>query len=224
MDINRISEHLFPSSFEDLRGKLRIGSSKKIGTRTTSKIKRIVFHCTDANGWTPFQLNDFFLNERRFPTCGYHYYVMRDRVYYMVSENVVSYHASGYNSDSISFSIDYNATFEDRLNIPIDGTILSQATKMACYLCFRHHLLPDAIKGHRELKGTGFIFVLKNDRPSPALVKTCPGLRINLDDFRLMVAKEIQMTLNELNNANLVVDGIIGPVTKKAFEDFYGSH
>ena len=220
MKIESISEHLFGKDLIDLRKNLKINTSKKILTREVSKIKRIVFHCTDANGWTPYQLNDFFLNERGFPTCGYHYYVMRDKVYQMVSEHVISYHASGYNSDSVGFSIDYNATFETKMNVALDENIIKQAVKTATYLCFRHKLFPDSIKGHRELKGTGWIFVYHNDKRSTALVKTCPGLKIDLNDFRYQVAKEIQSTLKHFGN-DILVDGIIGPKTRKAFLDSY---
>ena len=199
----------------DLRSVNKINSKKKILTRTSEKIKRIVFHCTDADGWTPERLNRFFLEERKFPTCGYHYYVTKENVYQMVSPLVIAYHASGHNSNSISFSIDFPASFYERLNISIDPTLYMQAVKTCAYLCLTHKIYPskNTVLGHSELLGSGFIWV-NADHTKRALMKTCPGLTIDLDEFRLNVVKFIQSFFN------LSEDGIFGPKSKEAFDNY----
>lgn len=201
------------NEFADMREVNRINPSMKILTREESKIKRIIFHCTDANGWSPQRLNDFFLNERKFPTCGYHYYVTKDKLYQMVSALVVAYHAAGHNSDSISFSIDYDATFAEKLNIPMEAKLYEMAVATAALLCFKFRIYPsvNTIAGHRELFGTGFTFI-NNDTTKRALLKTCPGLKIDLNLFRYNVVKKIQSILK------LSVDGIFGPKSKAEFD------
>lgn len=208
-----LEQRFFGDNFIDLRGVNKINHTMKIPTRLTANIRRIVFHCTDASGWSPQRLNDFFLNERKFPTCGYHHYVMADKVYQMVSPLVVSYHAAGHNSDTISFSIDYDATRAEKLNIPIDPKVYDNAVKTAMYLCLKYKIYPQNIFGHRELFGTGFLWI-NNDHKSMQLVKTCPGLKIDLDLFRHVVTKGIQ------NDLGLVTDGIFGPKSKQAFDAY----
>ena len=63
----------------DFRSFTLVDPNKPIKTRVAGeKVKRIVFHCTDANGWTADRLSRFFVEERGFPICGYHYYVRED--------------------------------------------------------------------------------------------------------------------------------------------------
>ena len=187
----------------------------KIKTRdvsVNSVIKRIVFHCTDADGWTPDRLSKFFVEERKFPICGYHYYVQADTVWQMVGENVITYHAAHHNSDTVSFSIDYNPTRDEKLNIALNPKVYENAIKVATYLCLKFRVTPDNIFGHRELPFTGYqVMADKNDHTH--LLKTCPGLKINLNQFRMEVTKSVQKVLS------LVEDGVSGPKTVYAIKN-----
>ena len=199
----------------DLRATNKINSSMKILTRTSDKIKRIVFHCTDADGWSPERLNRFFLEERKFPTCGYHYYVTKDIVYQMVSPLVIAYHASGHNSDSVSFSIDFPASYYEKNKIPLNPELYLMAINVCSHLCLEHKIYPtkDTVLGHRELFGSGFLWA-NADHTKRELMKTCPGLTINLDDFRVAVIKRLQ------KHFGILEDGIFGPKTKQAFDNW----
>jgi len=202
----------------DFREFTKFNPEKKVLTRESSKegiIKRVVFHCTDASNWTPEKLSDFFVSERRFPCCSYHYYVVSNQIYHMVGENNITYHAAGHNSDSVAFSIDYNPTRDDKLNIAVDPRVYTNAIKIATFLLLKFKLTPDKLFGHRELFGTGFF---KDQNDSIVLRKVCPGMKINLDQFRYSVSRLMQETINKIFNEgeNLVVDGIFGPASKKA--------
>lgn len=215
MSYGNLEKEIFGESLKDMREVNAINTKMKILTRQESKIKRVVFHCTDADGWTPERLNRFFLEERKFPTCGYHFYVQKDVIFQMVSANVVSYHAGGHNSDSISFSIDFPAGQYEKLKIKCPDEVYQQAVKVAGYLCLKYKVppAPDLLVGHRELLGSGFVFI-NSDHTKRQLMKTCPGLTIDLDVFRKDVVKFIQSHLG------LLRDGILGPKTMKAFTEY----
>lgn len=202
----------------DFRSFTLVDPNKPIKTRVAGeKVKRIVFHCTDANGWTADRLSRFFVEERGFPICGYHYYIREDGVYHMVGDNIISYHAAGYNSTSIGFSIDYNPTLADRLNQDVHPIIFDTAQWLAAWLCLKFKIAPikGNLVGHRELFGTGWI---KDKQDKPSLRKTCPGLRINLNAFRYNVARRVQEYIKINENPDLVVDGVWGPKSQTALE------
>lgn len=206
------------SKYRDFRQYTHVNPNMplKIRDAKSSTIKRIVFHCTDATDWSPDKLSRFFVDEKRFPICGYHYYVTQSEIHHMVGENVITWHASGYNRTSVGFSINYFATQDERLNIPLDANIYANAVHLAATLCIQFKVPPQSgfLVGHRELFGTGWI----KKQDTIALRKTCPGLAINLNLFRYNVCREMQTLLNNVLKSELVVDGIYGPKTAYALE------
>ena len=220
--LDQLRNHfLVESGFEDFRSQTIVDPKQKIITRDSSKcIKEIVFHCADEEGWSPLRLSQFFVYERKFPICAYHYYVTDTNVWHMVGENILTYHAAPYNSDSVAFSIDYFATRDDKLNIAIKPALMENAIRTAAFLCMKFRVLPKDLHGHRELWQTGWIG--KDAQDHPILRKTCPGLAIDLDQFRLEVGRRIQNAINQLYGSEikglLAVDGIVGPKTIAAYE------
>jgi hypothetical protein len=196
----------------DYRSMTMVNPKSKILTRDTTKgvIQKVVFHCTDADGWKPERLSQFFVTERRFPVCAYHYYVMDQKVYHMVGENIITYHAAPYNSNGVAFSIDYFPSRDEASNIKIHPDVYENGLRTATFLCLKFKVLPieGCLVGHRELFGTGW---LKSKTGDHILRKTCPGLAINLYSFRQEVTRRCQEILG------LTVDGIVGPKTKQAF-------
>jgi hypothetical protein len=195
----------------------------KLREATTDKIKRVVMHCTDAPSWSPQRLSSYFVDERKFPICAYHFYIMSDHIYHMVDENVITYHAAPYNSNSVAFSVDFFATNYERNNIVIDPQVYQNAVNTATYLCLKYLVEPKLLVGHRELQFTGWVWSKNHDRKE--LIKICPGLSIDLDVFRYNVTRRIQETLIEYAKlltlkSPVVVDGIFGPITRKVFENF----
>lgn len=208
------SEKLLLPKFVDFRDYTLFNPNLKVKTRDVSKggLKKIVLHSTDASGWTPDRLSRFFVDERGFPCCAYHYYIS-DVVYYMVGENIVTYHASGYNSSSIGVALDYHATFNERVGIPLDKNVRELAVELIAFLLIKHRIEPSFLRGHRELFGTGY---LVNKSEGVLLKKICPGMTVNLDVFRYDVIRKVQSTLNSVSGSKLAVDGIFGPKTKAA--------
>lgn len=194
-------------------------ASSGAGTRHAN-IKRLVLHCTDAHDWSPERLGSFFVFERNFPICGYHYYVREEAVYRMVSENVITYHCAPYNTSSIGVAIDYNATKDEQLRVPLNQTIYDNAVMVFVYLCFALGIEPvekglvGQIVGHRELPITGWFMGADNAKH---LRKTCPGMAINMNKFRFDVTRGIQKAMNNYLSVNLVVDGVFGPKTQHMF-------
>jgi hypothetical protein len=227
-----LREHLFGDKFFDYKSLTLVDPHKKLLLReaNANNIKRVVMHCTDAPSWSPQKLSEFFVNERQFPICAYHYYIMADKIYQMVGENIITYHAAPYNTESVSFSIDFFASNYESRSIAVLPEVYENALKVATYLCLKFKVQPKNLVGHRELLGTGFF--MNGDKK--VLRKICPGLTIDLDVFRYKVARMIQEALNFTItdnvyatafglsdfNQQLSVDGVFGAKTIKAFNGF----
>jgi hypothetical protein len=198
--------------YQDFRPQTMVNPKQKILTRNAStSIKRLVFHCADEEKWSPDRLSQFFVTERGFPICAYHYYITPEAIFHMVGENVITYHAAPYNSDSVAFSIAFFASRDEKLNVAVNPKLIENATKIATFLCLKYRILPidGSLVGHRELFGTGWF---KDNQDHHVLRKTCPGLTIDLDHFRYQVARECQRILG------VTVDGIIGPKSREVFK------
>lgn len=215
-------------SYFDFRDRTIVNHDAKIPIRiaTIGTIKKLVFHCDDATNWTPDRLSSFFVNERKFPICGYHYYIDQNKIYHMVGENIVTYHCAPFNTESVGFSINYFASHDEPLKIPLDVNIYQNAIRTAIYLCLKFKIPPldDSLVGHRELPHTGFkvVFDKLTGKPNLSdktqLIKTCPGLAINLNLFRQNVCKGIQSVLKQqLELSDFAIDGIFGPKSKQMF-------
>jgi len=209
--------------YHDLRAEAMVNPTLKTPVRDASKIKRVVFHCTDSSGWTPDRLMAYHIDERKWPRCGYHFYVQPKKVWHLAGDTLVTYHAAPFNTESIAFSIDFFPTHDEPLHIPVDGQTYTNAVNLAALLCLSYKVPPLAptLVGHRELPMTGW-FKGKNDQK--VYRKSCPGFSINLDVFRFEVTKRVQAGLNEIYNSMpfgayepLVLDGIFGPKTKRWF-------
>jgi hypothetical protein len=220
-----LREHLFGDKFFDFKSKTLVDPHKKLSLREASSntINRIVMHCTDAPSWSPERLSEFFITERQFPICAYHYYVMADKIYAMVGENIITYHAAPYNTHSVCFSIDFFASNYEKRNIKILPDVYRNALLTATYLCLKFKVQPSMLFGHRELQFTGWNWAGPANK-NKELRKICPGLTINMDIFRYTISRMIQEALNYINKHTgeeaLTVDGIFGPKTIKIFNEF----
>lgn len=190
---------------------------RDISTTGHDAIERIHFHTSDEDGWTPDHLSKFFVTERNFSICSYHYYITADKIYHMVDESVVTPNAAPYNQTSVAFAIDYHASKWTPLNIAPQEILISRAIKLAAYLSLRWNVSPTHIFGHREIPNTGWFFDQSGHKQ---LRKECPGLLINLDDWRKQVNTQIQSELNSQLGISLAVDGIWGQKSADAFHQF----
>lgn len=206
--------------YSDFREQTPVDPHKKIVTRESRSIDKIVLHCTDASHWTPQRLAEFAIAERGFSICSYHFYVMDTVVYHMVGNTVITPHAGIWNKHSLAIAIDFYPTRYERNNIRVDPNVFKNAVETAGYLCIKHGISPtkDSLVGHRELMWTGFF---RDKQDNIVLRKTCPGMTIDLDVFRHLVVKNVQRRLNEILGTQLTIDGIFGPKTKAVLRTGY---
>jgi len=75
---------------------------------------------------------------------------------------------------------------------------LEAAAEMCAALATELGLAPDRVLGHRELEGTGFVV----EDGEEVQRKECPGLAIDMDEFRGMVASAMERPCGpEVNEA-----------------------
>ena len=180
----------------DFRHQTKFDPKQSIKTRDTSirgVIKKIIIHATDAPSWSPTKLSNFFVDERKFPCCSYHFYAIGNNIYHMVGENLVTYHAAGNNSESIGVAMDFQPTVAENLGVKIDETVYKNTIIFVAALCVKYSLLPTEVYGHREqillLQG-------RDKHCNTNLRKTCPGLSIDLDED---IKKALLIALDNVN-------------------------
>ena len=138
--------------------------TKRYSFRNTSTIDRIVVHQTDTpdeGEFTPYAIANFHVNNNDWAGIGYHYLITDGgKIYQTNDDNVISYHASGYNTRSIGVAI----TGDHTLGQSIDNKKYKALVYLLAKLSNKYNLNVDQIIGHNE---TG----------SP---KSCPNLDMDL--------------------------------------------
>ena len=156
----------------DLSNFLLKHPTKRYAFRDTSTIDRIVVHQTagaDQGKFTAYNVANDHVNNNDWAGIGYHYLITDGGNIYQTNEdNIISYHASGWNSRSIGVAITGNHT----LGKSIDSKKYNALVYLLAKLCNKYNLSVDEIIGHNE---TG----------SP---KSCPNL--NMDQLRSDVKKK----------------------------------
>tara|TARA_R110000824_G_scaffold378430_2_gene569975 strand:- start:1464 stop:2012 length:549 start_codon:yes stop_codon:yes gene_type:complete len=152
--------------------------SKRYSFRNTDTINKIIVHQTDSEDmgtFSPYYTANYHVNTNNWAGIGYHYYLIDDGTIYQTNEdNLISYHASGNNTNSLSVAI----TGGHRCELDDDNyTIINKKKYNALIfvlskLSNRYNIAVDNILGHTE---TG----------SP---KSCPNL--NLSQLRSDVKKK----------------------------------
>jgi hypothetical protein len=214
-------------NIKDLVPTLPTHPKKKPKIRKLSDIKKIVVHTTD---WDiqPLELAKYDLGPNHIdstgcPTITYHYYISKfGEVSRTADETWVTWHAAMHNSNSIAICLAYKTDpdFESgKTHLPKEGRIptvpmLAALTLLLAHLCKFLHISPKEIYGHRELIGTGFILAKGHKK----LKKTCPGMSINLDVLRGLVAAELQKQMQSIGLYLGKIDGDWGPKSQAAFK------
>jgi N-acetylmuramoyl-L-alanine amidase len=211
---------------KDLVLELPLNLKKKPKKRPLSAIKKIVVHCTD---WeiTPQELAKYDIEPNHIsstgcPSISYHYLVEPDgTVERTAPEEWVTWHAGNYNDESIAVSLVYKTDplFEQgKKKVPAADRIptaemMDSLKKLLPNLCLQFGISPLNVVGHRELEGTGWVWVKEHK----ALRKSCPGMWVNLDQLRRDVASSLQTTMKAGGFYAGKVDGLWGPLSEKAF-------
>lgn len=219
----------------DLSTSLMRHPTKVYKKRNRDQVNMLVVHCTDRD-WTIMQLNHYdvqgylkledgtmeinHISAAGLPGITYHDVIMPDsKVYHTLPFEEISYHAAGYNSKSIAVAIMLRVT-DSTTKRDTYGPTPKHLRTLEAHIgkrCLEFGLAPDQVYGHRELKGTGYIVDSKGRK---RLQKTCPGMKINLNDLRTNVAKYMQLIL-KMNGIYLGrVDGDFGPKSRAALVKF----
>lgn len=184
-------------------------------------IKRLVIHCNDNGNWGPMDTAKYHIS----PDChiknmkGIAYHVFIDAkgdVYKTSNYDNVTWHVGIWNRSSLAVCIQYRGT--GNTNPPNSFVQSSLHTTLAA-LSLAYGVTE--IVGHRELQFTGWI----NNKDN--LLKTCPGIAVNLDKVRRNTTMYIQKFLRDVGAVCPVVvpytdkiDGIWGPMTQRSFDSF----
>ena len=156
----------------DLSNFLLKHPTKRYAFRNTSSINNIVVHQTDGadqGKFTAYNIANDHVNHNDWAGIGYHYLITDGgNIYQTNPDDVVSYHASGWNTTSIGVAI----TGQHSLGDEIDTKKYKALVYLLAKLCNKYNLNADQVVGHNE---TG----------SP---KSCPNL--DLDQLRSDVKKK----------------------------------
>lgn len=207
----------------ELTRKLPRHPTRRYKNRRLKEIKGLVLHCTD-NTWTVEELarRDITpgksnpVSSKGCPECTYHYFIDHDgTIYHTVNMSKIVWHAAGYNSKTAAVVIRYIATNNPN---PPGRKQMTSVYRLLTKLALMLRVVPDSlhIRGHRELRGTGYLIRNGHKR----LKKTCPGLLINLDTVRVKVAKLMQLELKRKSLYKGGIDGIFGPNSMAALDKY----
>lgn len=224
----------------DIVNELPRHASKKYRTRSESKIDMVVVHCTDRD-WTVQQLAEYdtagsltyerkvdgklitdinHINSAGIPGITYHDCIEESAIYHTLPYVESSYHAGGYNSRSVAIAMLYRTTNPKTSRSeykPPDGMVkLTQCH--AAELCLRFGLAPDRVFGHRELRGTGWDWIRGRKR----LLKSCPGIKVNMITMRYNIAMYMQIKLKMSGVYDGKLDGDFGKRSKAALNKYKG--
>jgi N-acetyl-anhydromuramyl-L-alanine amidase AmpD len=213
---------------QDLVSQLPTNPKKKPKTRKLSSIKKLILHTTD---WdiAPLELAKYDIGPNHIDSTGcpsitYHYLIGKDgTVFRTAPEETITWHAGGYNTESIAVSLIYKTdpAFESgkgKFNpdkVPTEA-MMESLVELLVELCKKFKVDPLQIFGHRELFGTGFV-LLKGHK---ALRKTCPGMAVDLDEVRENVVLELQEQMKARNIYRDLIDGDWGKKSQAAFKEF----
>lgn len=163
---------------KDISGNLLSHPSKRYSFRNTNTIDTIVVHQTDSEdrgSFSPYYAANYHVNTNDWAGIGYHYFVTDDgSVYQTNQDDIISYHASGYNTNSLSIAItgNHKCTPDDDNFDLIAKEKYNALVFVLAKISNKYNIPTEKIIGHSE---TG----------SP---KSCPNL--NLEQLRADVKKK----------------------------------
>ena len=152
--------------------------SKRYSFRLPSTINKIIIHQTDSEdmgSFSPYYTANYHVNNNDWAGIGYHYYIIDDGTIYQTNEdNIISYHASGQNTESLSVAITggHRCELDDDNYTIINKKKYNALIFLLAKLSNKYNIAVDKILGHTEVG-------------SP---KSCPNL--NLSQLRSDVKKK----------------------------------
>ncbi len=156
--------------------------------RDVSGIDTVVLHCTAMPGWNVWETARYHTGPNHIcdegcPTIAYAYFVEPDGLLYRcLPHRVRSWHVGPWNDRAIGVCMAYEAG-----DVPPPRAQLETAAEVCAALALEFGLEPERVMGHRELEGTGYVV----EDGETVQRKECPGLQVDMDGFRRMVASAV---------------------------------
>ena len=210
----------------DVRDNLPLNPNPKrrYKRRKLSKIKKIVLHSTGTGEPNLMPLAkydvtprpDHHISPKGCPGFTYHYYINQTgEVFFTSDPKNITWHAGEHNGSGIGVCMQYK--YVNNPNPPSNKQL--QATcKLLTYLCLKLKIDPDNIKGHRELRGTGYKIV----NGVKKLRKPCPGMLVSMSKIRYTVSMSVQKVLAQFGLYKGKIDGAFGPMSEAALAKYTG--
>ncbi len=108
----------------DIVDNLPQNPNKQYNKRDESIIDKIILHHFASNG-TPEAIANYHINTNDWPAIGYHFVISKDGTIYKTNNlDTISYHVSGYNTNSIGISLEGNFKIEKPKKEQLDSLYL----------------------------------------------------------------------------------------------------
>jgi N-acetylmuramoyl-L-alanine amidase len=135
------------------------------------KNKRVVYQSTQT-------IRSFHQKTNGWPDIGYHWVIEEDgaTVRGLLEEQMGS-HVGGFNKHSIGICVTGHGDFA-----PFKPAQLASLVRLAARICDERKLPGSRVIGHRETDDFG----------GPPVSKTCPGLLVDMDEIRRLVAARLE--------------------------------
>lgn len=209
---------------QDIRGELKCGPTSW-KHRPAEKVKVLVLHCTD--GWGDAKKvarydvspNNHITPGKPLPGITYSFFIdYPGTVLYTSDITNKTFHVGNWNKKSLGIVLRYRAT---RNSDPPKKEQLESTALLFANLCLILGRNPmKAVRGHRELYGTGWTWFGNGAKLKKTYRRTCPGWKTDLDQLRLDVVKHIQEVFKSLLLPIGKIDGIWGKKSKKCFKKY----
>jgi len=164
---------------KNIANQLLTHPSNTYALRNPEFINTIVIHQTDGEdhgAFTPYEIANYHVNTKNWAGIGYHYVIVDSgQIYQTQNIENISYHASGYNTNSIGIAItgEHRRNNNEQNKDLIDSKEYNSLVYLVAQLSQKFNIPIENIIGHTETS-------------SP---KSCPNL--DMDEFRGDVKKKI---------------------------------
>ena len=210
----------------DLRNQLPRHPTKTPTVRTLSNIDMIVVHTTDWDTdvmtLAKYDVGPNHISSTGCPGITYHDVVMKDGTRnHCESYKNVTWHVGKWNPKSIAIALMYRCTSAGKPDLTPPPAMIESLKNLLVTQVLVLKVLPNNIRGHRELEFTGWIWKLgKDGKAGKSLIKTCPGMQVDLDKLRDDVTRRVQTKLGFDGYYKGPIDGQFGPKSQAALKEW----
>lgn len=134
------------------------------------KARRVVYQSTET-------LRQYHKLHNGWDDIGYHWVIEGDgSIHPGRTEDTIGSHVGGFNKHTIGICVTGHGDFA-----PFKPVQLASLVQLCARICEERHLSAGRVIGHRETEQHG----------GPPVHKTCPGVTVNMDEIRRLVAARL---------------------------------